>query len=54
MTRHPHFANKALYNAHVQRFAYLPEGDSKHLFAITFTDGLFSTTADSLDNWNQE
>ena len=58
VTRHPHFTNEALYNAHVQRFAYLPEGDpegdSKHLFAITFTDGLFSTTTDSLDNWNQE
>ena len=27
VTRHPHFANEALYNAHVQRFAYLPKGD---------------------------
>ena len=54
VTRHPHFTNEALYNAHVQRFAYLPSGKPEHLFAITFTDGLFSTTADNLDNWNQE
>ena len=54
VTRHPHFTNEALYNAHVQRFAYLPSGKPEHLFAITFTDGLLSTTADNLNNWNQE
>ena len=52
--RHPHFTNEQLYKAHVQRFAYLPSGKPEHLFAITFTDGLFSTTADNLNNWNQE
>ena len=55
VTRHPHFTNEQLYKAHVLRFAVLPDAEEPdYLFALTATDGLFSTTPDSLDIWNQE